>query len=102
MASGEVHSNYTRKGWSIVIPFGIVYTGFLYVYGVKYVYLYPIFFYISYSLCDVFNPDNDVISITSGGGIILRTTKKIKRLIVLILGHVEAMLVMHLDCMIID
>jgi hypothetical protein len=76
MASGEIHSSYIQKGWSVVIPLGIVYTGFLYVYGVKYFYLYPIFFYMNYSLCDVFNPDNDLISITSGEGIILRTTKK--------------------------
>lgn len=77
MASGEVHHSYLNKGWILVIPLGIGITIFVYGLGLKYFYLYPVFFYLNYLLCNVVDPDADQISITLSEGIVLRTTRKL-------------------------
>ena len=76
MADGVTHHNYLNKGWMIVFPLGIIIWIMNYSLGIEYNYLYPLFFYINYSACNIISPDADQIGVTSDEGIVLRTTKK--------------------------
>lgn len=65
----------------LVLGLGIIF--WLITFGLEweYPYLYPIFLYINFLLCNVVSPDADQIGITSDEGIIMRTTKKINFII---------------------
>jgi len=76
MADGVTHHNYLNKGWFFVLPIGIVIFSFSYSSNISHSYLYILFFYINYLLCNIISPDADQIGITSDEGIVLRTTKK--------------------------
>lgn len=76
MASGDVHNKYLRMGWFVIIPFGLILYLSMYLFGDKYSYLYPIFIYFNFVLCEVIDPDNDQLSLTSSEGRILRFTRK--------------------------
>lgn len=75
MADGITHHEYLRIGWLLIVPLGLFLGIFCYLL-VPYFYLYPMFFYLNYLLCNIISPDADQIGITSDEGIILRTTKR--------------------------
>lgn len=76
MADGETHYKYLKMGWWIVIPVGIIIFISYWLIGVRNAYLYPIFIYCNYLACAFFDPDNDLLGLTSSEGRILRVTKK--------------------------
>ncbi len=76
MADGETHLKYINLGWLIIIPLGIIMFLIKILGGEKYSYLYPLFIYYNYFLCQFIDPDADQISITSAEGRIMRLTKK--------------------------
>lgn len=76
MADGETHLKYLKLGWYIIIPLGVLLMGIMYVVGEKNSYLYPFFLYLNFLLCEIIDPDNDLMGLTSAEGRILRFTKK--------------------------
>lgn len=76
MADGEIHRQYLRKGWLVVVPIGIAIFLFVLAGNLPNPLLYPLFFYFNYLLCEVIDPDLDLFSVTIAEGIFLRTTKK--------------------------
>lgn len=76
MASGEVHQDYLNKAWAIIIPLGVILFLLCLIWEIENSYLYPIFFFINYWLCDFIDPDDDLMGLTGSEGRILRLSKK--------------------------
>ena len=76
MADGLTHIKYLRMGWYVIIPLGIILWGFVYLFGETNSYLYAIFLYLNFMLCEIIDPDLDQLGLTSSEGRILRFTRR--------------------------
>lgn len=78
MADGITHNKYLRMGWFFIIPLGwLLYLMAILLDGGGYSFLYLIFTYITFYLCEFCDPDNDHLSLTNSEGRVLRLSKRI-------------------------
>lgn len=71
MADGRTHEKYLRKGWAVIIPLGAVL-----LIAFRWNWLYPLFLYLNFALCDFIDPDLDHGIVTKGEWDALRIAKR--------------------------
>ncbi len=76
MADGITHNKYLRMGWYIIIPLGLILWITTSYFENSNSFLYVLFLYINFLLCEIIDPDADQLSLTSAEGRVLRFTRK--------------------------